>query len=82
MSLDDALRLFLRLGLDVRSRSSEEFAADYIRLAKRYHPDVGLQPSHELMANINAAKAVVQTSYYRGKTAKASTAGLRQAAHG
>ena len=67
MRLQEALMLFHRLGIDVQSLEAREFFAAYCRLAKRYHPDVGYEASNELMANINAARAVVLATYYRGK---------------
>jgi DnaJ-class molecular chaperone len=51
--------LFQRLGIDVRSISAQEFTAAYFVLAKRYHPDRGNQRTHELMANINAARTAI-----------------------
>jgi len=51
--------LFQRLGIDVRSISAQEFTAAYFALAKRYHPDRGNQRTHELMANINAARTAI-----------------------
>ena len=56
---DDALALFQRLGVDVRSISAGEFTAAYFALAKRYDPDRGNQHTHELMANINAARTAI-----------------------
>ena len=56
---DDAVALFQRLGIDVRSISAQEFTAAYFALAKRYHPDRGNQRTHELMANINAARTAI-----------------------
>ena len=56
---DDAVALFQRLGIDVRSISVQEFTAAYFALAKRYHPDRGNQHTHELMANINAARTAI-----------------------
>ena len=56
---DDAVALFQRLGVDVRSISVKEFTAAYFTLAKRYHPDCGNQQTHELMANINAARTEI-----------------------
>ncbi len=53
------MALFQRLGVDVRSISANEFTAAYFALAKRYHPDHGNQRSHELMANINAARTAI-----------------------
>jgi len=35
---DDAVALFQRLGIDVRSISAKEFTVAYFALAKRYHP--------------------------------------------
>jgi DnaJ-class molecular chaperone len=57
--VDDAIALFKRLGIDVRSTSAKEFTAYYFALAKRYHPDCGNQKTHELMANINAARTTI-----------------------
>ena len=59
MLIDEALALFQRLGVDVRSISNKEFTAAYFALAKRYHPDLSNQKTHELMANINAARTVI-----------------------
>ena len=56
---DDAVALFQRLGIDVRSISAKEFTAAYFALAKRYHPDRGNQKTNELMANINAARTAI-----------------------
>jgi hypothetical protein len=56
---DEALALFQRLGVDVVSISAGEFTAAYYTLAKRYHPDRGNQQTHELMANINAARTAI-----------------------
>jgi hypothetical protein len=43
---DDAVTLFQRLGIDVRSISAKEFTA-------------ANQQTHELMANINAARTAI-----------------------
>ena len=59
MLLDEAMALFRRLGVDVRSISAKEFTTSYFTLAKRYHPDRGDQKTHELMANINAARTAI-----------------------
>jgi DnaJ-class molecular chaperone len=59
LPLEDALTLFKRLGVDVSSLTAREFAAAYFALAKRYHPDRGNQKTHELMANINAARSII-----------------------
>jgi DnaJ-class molecular chaperone len=59
LHLTDALLLFRRLGVDVPSLSAKEFTLAYLRLAKRYHPDQGNPKSHELMANINAARTEI-----------------------
>lgn len=59
MLLEDALALFKRLGVDVRSISAREFTSAYFALAKRYHPDRGNQQTQELMANINAARTTI-----------------------
>ena len=66
MCLQEALMLFRRLGVDVQSLSTHDFATAYCQLAKRYHPDSGYQRSHDLMANINMARTVVLQTYYRG----------------
>jgi len=57
--LNDALILFKRLGVDVRLLSAREFSLAYLQLARRYHPDRGNSKSHELMANINAARTTI-----------------------
>jgi DnaJ-class molecular chaperone len=65
--LDDAFALFKRLGIDVRSISAREFTAAYFTLAKRYHPDRGNQEAtHELMANINAARTTILKCHRMG----------------
>jgi len=51
-------------GLHARSPSRADFSAAYYRLARRYHPDVN-PATHELMANINAARTVILQSYRR-----------------
>lgn len=63
MNLQEAFALFRRLGIDVRSISPREFSAAYFELAKRFHPDRGNQDTHELMANINAARTTILQSY-------------------
>lgn len=63
MLLDDAFELFKRLGVDARSISLKEFTAAYFELAKRYHPDCSNQNTHELMANINAARTTISKCY-------------------
>jgi DnaJ-class molecular chaperone len=57
--LEDAILLFHRLGIDALSLSEKEFTVAYFRLAKRYHPDQGNGNTHELMANINAARTSI-----------------------
>jgi len=57
--LEDAFTLFKRLGVDVRSISAGDFTAAYFALAKRYEPDLGDQKTHDLMANINAARTTI-----------------------
>jgi curved DNA-binding protein CbpA len=64
--LDDAFSLFHRLGLDVRSISAKEFTAEYFVLAKRYHPDRNPK-THDLMANINAARTAILQSYRKAQ---------------
>jgi DnaJ-class molecular chaperone len=66
MDLHDAILLFQRLGIDVLSLSRKEFTSAYAKLAKRYHPDIGNQKTHELMANINAARTTIRAVYRRG----------------
>lgn len=66
MLLEDALALFKRLGVDVRSISAREFTSAYFALAKRYHPDRGNQQTQELMANINAARTTILKCHRMG----------------
>jgi hypothetical protein len=40
LHLNDATKLFRRLGVDVQSLSAEDFKLAYYRLARRYHPDL------------------------------------------
>jgi len=61
--LKDALILFKKLGVDVRSLSAGECSLAYLQLARRYHPDRGNPKSHELMANINAARTTILKAY-------------------
>ena len=63
MNLHDALTLFRRLGIDVTALSSRDFRIAYVDLARRYHPDVSNQKTHDLMANINAARTMLLTVY-------------------
>ena len=58
MTLEEALLLFRRLGIDPGSVSDKEFSAAYYRLAKRYHPDLNPRTA-ELMAHINAARNAI-----------------------
>jgi hypothetical protein len=44
--------------------SSSDFTLMYFALAKRYHPDRN-PVFHELMANINAARATILKTYRR-----------------
>ena len=67
MLLDDAFSLFHRLGVDARSISARDFTAAYFGLAKRYHPDCGNQKTHDLMANINAARTAILQSYRKAQ---------------
>jgi DnaJ-class molecular chaperone len=64
MTLQDAFDLFRRLGVHPEILSRSEFSAAYFGLARRYHPDVN-PAAHELMANINAARAAILQSYRR-----------------
>jgi hypothetical protein len=63
--LQDAFRLFSRLGVDVAQLTHKQFAAAYIVLAKRYHPNGGFLVDEELMKNINAARTTVLQSFRR-----------------
>ena len=63
MGLREAFLLFRRLGIDVPSLSQREFTAAYFELAKRYHPDIGNRDTGQLMANINAARTIIQQGY-------------------
>ena len=64
MSLAEALALFRRLGVNVEIMTRDDFNICYFALAKRYHPDRNFCNA-ELMANINAARAVILKSYQR-----------------
>jgi DnaJ-class molecular chaperone len=61
VTLDESLSLYRRLGIDVRSLSRKEFSAAYFDLARRFHPDRS-PCTHELMANINAARTTILSS--------------------
>ncbi len=63
MTLDAAILLFSRLGVQVATITKQDFSAAYYGLAKRYHPDCGGPRTAELMANINAARACVLKNY-------------------
>jgi curved DNA-binding protein CbpA len=65
VDLTDSLTLFKRLGVDVPSLSAREFSLAYYRLAKRYPPDQGNDAGHDLMANINAARATILKAFRR-----------------
>jgi curved DNA-binding protein CbpA len=62
MTLVEARTLFRRLGVNVETMSRGDFKISYFALAKRYHPDRNPRCA-ELMANINAARAVILKSY-------------------
>ena len=62
MPFSEALALFRRLGVHVEAMSPSDFTLVYFALAKRYHPDRN-PSSHDLMANINAARATIVKSY-------------------
>jgi len=66
MNLNEAFKLFQRLGVDPTQLDGEELQAEYFRLAKRYHPDVGNQATNELMANINVARDTINATYRSG----------------
>jgi len=62
MTLDNALTLFRRLGVDVQTLSRQEFSNAYFALARRYHPDHNAN-TPDLMANINMARTCILRSY-------------------
>jgi curved DNA-binding protein CbpA len=62
MSLVEAFALFRRLGVNVETMSQRDFRIIYFSLAKRYHPDRNPRGA-ELMAKINAARAIILNSY-------------------
>jgi curved DNA-binding protein CbpA len=62
LSLAEALALFRRLGVNVEIMTRDDFRSSYFALAKRYHPDRNPRNA-ELMANINAARAVILKSH-------------------
>jgi len=62
LSLAEALALFRRLGVNVEIMTRDDFKISYFALAKRYHPDRNPRNA-ELMANINAARAVILKSH-------------------
>jgi curved DNA-binding protein CbpA len=62
MSLAEAIALFRRLSVNVETMNQRDFRISYFALAKRYHPDRNPRNA-ELMANINAARAVILKSY-------------------
>src|SRR4051812_29171845 len=49
-------------GVDVPSLSQREITAAYFELAKRHH-DIGNRNTGQLMANINAARTIIQRGY-------------------
>ena len=63
MQLDDALRLFSRLGVQVPELTPLQFKAAYYELAWRYHSEQTSVRAQELMANINAARTAILKSY-------------------
>jgi hypothetical protein len=63
VDLEDGIMLFRRLGVDVQASSAEDFKLAYHRLARRYHPDLN-RNGHELMANINAARAAILKAWH------------------
>jgi hypothetical protein len=62
MTLDSALVLFRRLGVDVQALSRKEFSSAYFALARRYHPDHNAR-TPDLMANINMARTCILRAY-------------------
>ena len=62
MPLSEAFALFHRLGVHVESMSPSDVTLVYFALAKRYHPDRNPN-GHDMMANINAARATLLKSY-------------------
>ena len=63
LNLQEAFSLFRRFGIDVQALSPKEFTEAYFGLAKLYHPDIGNQKTHHLMANINAARTTILQTY-------------------
>ena len=63
MNLQNAFAPFRRLG-GPKNSFCQEFTDAYFRLTRRYHPDVNPE-THELMANINAARTTILHSYRR-----------------
>jgi hypothetical protein len=62
MTLDSAMALFRRLGVNVQSLSRQEFSVAYFALARRYHPDHNAH-TPDLMANINMARTCILRTY-------------------
>ncbi len=63
MHLEDALRLFNRLGVQVPELTPLEFKEAYYRLAWRYHSEQSSGHAQELMASINAARTTILKTY-------------------
>jgi DnaJ-class molecular chaperone len=72
LTLQEAFLLFRRLGVDAQTLSEPEFSIAYLDLARRYHPDIGNRNTHGLMANINAARTVIQQAYRKSETGRGS----------
>jgi hypothetical protein len=81
MTLDSALALFRRLGVDVQSLSRQEFSQAYFGLARRYHPDHNAR-TVDLMANINMARTCIVRSYRWPEAAEAPAAEAKTSRYG
>jgi hypothetical protein len=77
MQLEDALRLFNRLGIQVPELTPLEFKAAYYQLAWRYHSEQSSGHGQELMANINAARSTILKSYRWRTTERGSEGDAR-----
>ena len=64
MDNDDAIRLFLRLGVRIDGLTRREFTQEYFQLARRYHPDMTDGRTGDLMAAINAARTYLERYHH------------------
>jgi hypothetical protein len=77
MTLDSAMALFRRLGVNVESLSRREFSTAYFGLARRYHPDHNAH-TLDLMANINMARTCILRAYRWPDLSEAAAPDLAQ----